>query len=396
MAGSKDIKDLELNALLEITQAINSNLSETDLFRIYKFTLLGDLKVKRMALFVSDDGWHCKVAFGTKIDWENQQLEERFKTIGGSYSLYNETSNYSDFERVIPVYHKNKILAIVFLGGALDDDGKDRSTFLQALTNIILVAIENKRLARRQLEQEAYRKELEIAKKVQNYLFPKSLPKTNKLKIEAVYLPHHDVGGDYYDYISIDNDRFLICIADVSGKGVPAALLMSNFQASLRALARKTHDPKEIISELNHALVSSGNQENFITFFLGLYDFKKLTFEYINCGHNPQYLLANGEMQELDKGTTVLGMFDPLPFLESVKVENINEFFFFGYTDGLSEAFNNQEEQFGEERIVELIGKELPCNLSDFHNEILRAVDDFRKQEAFRDDITMLSCLVKN
>lgn len=396
MVGSFDIKDLELNALLEITQSINNNLSEFDLFKIYKFTLLGDLKVKRMALFVSDDNWCCKVSFGTKKNWENTELDERFKKISGSYSLFNDKSDYSDFERVIPVFHKDKILAIVFLGGSLDDNGKDRSTFLQALTNIILVAIENKKLARRELEQEAYRKELEIAKKVQNFLFPKSLPKTDKLKIEAIYHPHNDVGGDYYDYISIDNDRFLVCVADVSGKGVPAALMMSNFQASLRALARKTHDPKELISELNHALVASGNEEGFITFFLGVYDLKKLTFEYINCGHNPQFLLSKGEIQDLDKGTTVLGMFDPLPFLESVVINDLDQFLFFGYTDGLSEAFNKSDEQFGEERIRELIGDKFPKNISSFHDQILMSVDNFREQEPFHDDITMLSCLVKN
>jgi sigma-B regulation protein RsbU (phosphoserine phosphatase) len=396
MSGTLDIKDLELSALLEVTQAINNNLSETDLFRIYKFTLLGDLKVKRMALFVGDEGWSCRVAFGSKHDWENSVLDEKYRNITESILLCDEKSEYGDFDKVIPVFHKKKLLAIVFLGGVLDEKQSDSSTFLQALTNIIIVAIENKKLAKRQLEQEAYRKELEIAKKVQNYLFPKSLPKTKKLKIEAVYLPHHDVGGDYYDYLAIDNDRFLVCVADVSGKGVPAALLMSNFQASLRTLVRKTQDPKEIVTELNHTIYTISNGENFITFFLGIYDFNLCTFEYINCGHNPQYLLTNGEILELNDGTTVLGMFSPLPFLETIKLVNLKNFFFFGYTDGLTEAFNKSDEQFGEENVCKLIGKQMPEDLSEFHNKILKAVDQFRQGEAYRDDITMLSCLVNN
>lgn len=395
MSISLDIKDLELNALLEVTQAINNNLSEEDLFKIYKFTLLGDLKVKKMALFVSED-WVCKTSFGSKYDWENSKLNERFYDIDKSQTLIKDESEYDDFDKVIPVFHKERILAIVFLGGILEVEGNDGSTFLQALTNIILVAIENKKLARRELEQEAYKRELEIAKKVQNFLFPKSLPNTSKLTIEATYLPHHDIGGDYYDYIALNGSKFLICVADVSGKGVPAALLMSNFQASLRTLARKTHDAKEIVAELNHTIANISNGENFITFFIAIYDFNLHTLEYINCGHNPQYLLTDKGIQELNGGTTILGMFEPLPFLESMTIENLHDFFFFGYTDGLSEAFNDKDEQFGEERICDLIGLEVPQDLASFHNLLLTSVDHFRQEEPFRDDITMLSCLVKN
>ena len=230
-----DKRDLELNALLEITQAINNNLSESDLYRIYKFTLLADLKVTNLAMFVEDEKWRCEVDFGTSCDWSKVALPVKHMMYKDIVSL-DEKDEFSEFSHAFPVNHKNKLLAIVFIGG--HDEGVD-ITFLKALTNILIVAIENKKLARKQLEQEAYRKELEIAKRVQNFLFPKRLPKSTRLKIDAVYLPHHDIGGDYYDYVSLGENRFMICIADVSGKGVPAALLMSNFQASLRTLVRK-------------------------------------------------------------------------------------------------------------------------------------------------------------
>ena len=396
MSRTFDIKDLELNALLEITQAINNNLSESDLYRIYKFTLLGDLQVQRMALFVRDNEWACRVAFGSKHSWEGVFLEERFRDIEQGGALLKETGHFADFDKVIPIFHRKQLLAIVFLSGILDDRQSDSSTFLQALTNIILVAIENKKLAQRQLEQEAYRKELEIAKRVQNFLFPKSLPNTEKLKIEAVYLPHHDVGGDYYDYLPIDNDRFLICVADVSGKGVPAALLMSNFQASLRTLIRKTQDPEEIVRELNHIIFESGNGENFITFFLGLYDYHASTFEYINCGHNPQYIVSDQGVMELNDGTTILGAFAELPFLTTIKLENLTQFLFFGYTDGLTEVFNLEGDQFGEEKVKEILEEGIPHNLTDFHNRLMKGIDVFREGVSYKDDITMLSCLVEN
>lgn len=396
MATSIDIRDLELNALLEITQAINNNLSEKDLYKIYKFTLLGDLKVKRLALFVHDEEWTCPIHFGTSEDYSEAALDEQLVGIEEITYLNTGSIKSDEFEIAIPVYHKKSLLAIVLIGGLPEESQEDSTTFLKALTNIIIVAIENKKLARRQLQQEAYRKELEIAKKVQNFLFPKSLPKSQKLNIEAVYLPHHDVGGDYYDYLSIDNDRFLICIADVSGKGVPAALLMSNFQASLRTLIRRTQNLDEIIVDLNHSTYISGNAENFITFFVGIYDFNKATFEYVNCGHNPLYLVNGKEVILLNDGTTILGMFDPLPFLSTHKIENVKDFFFFGYTDGLTETFNQKEEQYGNEPIDQLLKKGMPSDLSAFHEYLLKDLDKFKEEVPYRDDITMLSCRVKN
>ncbi len=390
---SIDIKDLQLNALLEVTQAVNNNLPEDDLLKIYKFTLLADLKINKLALYTQKkDKWVCRVNFGTKSDLIDAELPKEYKELKNQMGVIETT--FDEFDSVFPVYHKSKLLSVVFI----ETDAKlgIQNRFLNALTNIILVAIENKRLARQQMEQEAYRRELEIAKKVQNFLFPKELPKVERLQIEAFYLPHHDVGGDYYDYIQIDEHKFLTCIADVSGKGVPAALLMSNFQASLRALVRRTKDLKEIINELNHTTFVSGNAENFITFFVSIYDFKTKVMEYVNCGHNEIILRSNDQMTLLNEGTTVLGMFDPLPFLETKFIEGLDEFFLFTYTDGLTETFSEEDEVFGFERLHKLLQGDCPKDLADFHNDILNKLNEFKGSKSFNDDITMLSCLVQN
>lgn len=384
-----DTRDLQLNALLGITQAINNNLPEADLFRIYKFTLLGDLKVKKMALFVShDDKWEHRVDFGTKGKWASYKIDERFDDLCADKQLEG-VKGFEEFKWVIPILHKEKLLGLLFLDDELTDH-----TFVKALTNIIIVAIENKRMARERSVQEAFQREMEIAKKVQNFLFPTSLPNTPRLKIQATYLPHHSVGGDYYDYVKISESKFLICVADVSGKGVPAALLMSNFQATMKVLVHRTTDLKEIVAVLNKATFESGNAENFITFFLGIYDFEEKTFEYINCGHNPLYLIQDKKLEKLEKGTTVLGMFEPLPFIESAKISNLSEFIFFGYTDGLTETFNEQDEQFGEERMEQMI--RTADDLSYLHNVIMQELTAFKGRNAFADDITILSCRVNN
>ena len=251
------------------------------------------------------------------------------------------------------------------------------------------------KLARKQIEQEAYRKELEIAKQVQNYLIPNILPDENNLQLEASYIPHQDVGGDYYDYIPLENGDFIICVADVSGKGVPAALLMSNFQASLRTLVRNSSDLKQIIEELNFQINFSGNGENFITFFIAHYEKKQSKITYVNCGHNPPILLSNGQKVLLDVGTTILGMFNPLPFIEVGSVEVNDDFLLFAYTDGVIETFDESGEEFGQERLEAILEKHASGDLAALHNIAFQALDEFRGTKAFHDDITMLSCKVK-
>ncbi|MEM0938582.1 MAG: PP2C family protein-serine/threonine phosphatase [Bacteroidota bacterium] len=388
-----DVKDLQLNALLEVTQAVNNNLPEQDLLRIYRFILLADLRVKKLALFTESDGeWTCRAHFGVKNTRLELDLPENYKSLQKEQLVNHE--DFKEFKSVFPVYHKEKILAVVFI--KTGEQEKSQNRFLNALTNIILVAIENKKLARKQVEQEAYRRELEIAKKVQNFLFPKELPKIEKLQLEAFYLPHHDVGGDYYDYIQIDENRFLICIADVSGKGVPAALLMSNFQASLRAMVRQTKDLVEIVKELNLTTYRSGNAENFITFFAAIYDFSTLRIEYINCGHNEILLKTNEGIKLLTEGTTILGMLEPLPFIESQYIENLSSFFIFAYTDGLTETFNESDEAFEFKRLEKIIESYEGEDLTHLQNRILEELERFKGNRPFHDDITMLSCKVQN
>jgi sigma-B regulation protein RsbU (phosphoserine phosphatase) len=269
-----EVKDLELNALLEITQAINNNLPEESLYRIYNFTLRANLKIKKIALYVKDNRWECKVNFGTKLDFYHVDFEERsLKSISAITDLNNLKRNdpFTEFEKVIPVSHKDELLAVIYLGGYNQQDylnGQINLNFIQTLSNIIIVAIENKKLARKELEQKAFQRELEIARKVQHFLIPKELPYGDDLMIYSSYEPHQMVGGDYFDYIPINEEQFLICIADVSGKGIPASLMMSNFQASLRTLIRQTTKLEKIVRELNYQILQNSHGESFITFFV--------------------------------------------------------------------------------------------------------------------------------
>ena len=397
-----EIKELELNALLEITQAINSNLPEESLYKIYNFTLRSNLNIQKLALFVLDDDWNCKVSFGTKKHFSKASLLPAFKTIQDITHLKEfEACEFTVFDLIIPVSHKGNTLALVFVGGLEKDDyqNDDGVKFIQALSNIIIVAIENKKLVRKQLQQESFRKELEIASDVQQFLFPDKLPYTDVLKVEASYLPHDMVGGDYYDYIPINKNQFLICVADVSGKGIPAALMMSNFQASLRTLLRQTPNLTDIIEALNFQVLENTKGEKFITFFAAIYDIRLKTMVYVNAGHNPPILIdkENG-IRLLEEGSTVLGAMHPLPFLNEGFITNLGDFFLFCYTDGLTETVNESDQEFGMERVTEYFRKNetYTKDLKTIHQDMIVALDTFKGRKGYHDDITILSCRVGN
>jgi phosphoserine phosphatase RsbU/P len=396
-----EIKELELNALLEITQAINSNLPEDSLYKIYNFTLRSNLNIEKLALFVLDEEWDCKVCFGTKKRFARTDLLPEFKTIQDITHLKDfQECDFTVFDIIVPVAHKDKTLALVFVGGLDKKDAyshDDGIKFIQALSNIIIVAIENKKLVRRQLEQEAFRKELEIASDVQQFLFPDTLPNTSLLKVEATYLPHDLIGGDYYDYIPINKNQFLICVADVSGKGISAALMMSNFQASLRTLLRQTPNLTDIIEALNFQVLENTKGEKFITFFAAIYDIRLKTMVYVNSGHNPPILWTRKDgIRLLEDGSTVLGAMHPLPFLNEGFVTGLDEFFLFCYTDGLTETINADGKEFGVDFLTDYFSKPETRfkDLKTIHQDIIVSLDQFKGRMGYHDDITILSCRV--
>lgn len=391
------IKELELNSLLEITQAINSNLSEDAIIKIFDFTLRGNLNVKKLVLYVLGEKWEAKANFGTEDNFFDIELPSEFNDVKSIISIESPgDKRFEVFDTLIPVTNKGKDLACLFVNRNLAESSETSTTYLQAITNIIIVAIENKRLAERQLKEEALRKELEIAKNVQNFLFPENLPYGIRLKLEASYLPHHSVGGDYYDYIPINPNQFLICIADVSGKGVPAAIIMSNFQATLRTMIRQTPNLLEIVEALNYQLLEHAKGENFITFFAAIYDHKLKTMVYINSGHNHPILMDNKTgIKMLDEGSTILGVFHPLPFINEGFITDLEDFYLFLYTDGVTETSNNKGEEYGVERLVDFISNNMNKDLRKVHKEIIASLDAFKGSKAYHDDITMLSCRIK-
>ncbi|MBC8173141.1 MAG: SpoIIE family protein phosphatase, partial [Chitinophagales bacterium] len=323
-----NLKQLEIDTLLQITKAINSNEPTHKLFQLFENTLHHQLGIERYLLFSHSSDWKVKLNYGNG-DAADKIIITRdlmpFKKLTFLEELNGDKPFYlAPYDILIPVYHKENPLAFLLISSPKVESYEpleDKIKFTQTVTNIITVAIENKRLFKRELEQKEFESEMAVAAQVQSMLIPDKLPKNKLVEMAAIYLPHQNIGGDYYDYMQLNEDEFFFCIADISGKGIPAALLMANFQAQLRELVKKNHPTiDEFIQELNRGVLLSTRGEKFITLFLGKYNDKTRILKYVNAGHNPPLLINSKGNKSLEKWSTILGMFDTLP---SVKLGQI-------------------------------------------------------------------------
>lgn len=393
------LKDFKLTSLLEITKAINNNQPVDKLVEIYEYILREQLGITRLILFNHESDWHCLLRYGVKGEARNVNVEIDLIHIKEITVIESSSKKHlNSFDIVIPVFHKDQPLAYLLIGDLDEDEIKispaiKHMPFIQTLTNIIVVAIENKRLAREEIRQERVKRELEVASELQTLLFPKDLPSNNRVDIAAKYLPHNEVGGDYYDFYQVNQDEFVFCVADVSGKGISAALLMSNFQANLRALLNYTqYTLYDIVEELNKRVMASAKGEKFITFFIAKYNMPERKLLYINCGHNPPVLSDGRNTRSLTVGCTGLGMFDNLP---SIKEEVINvtpNSILACFTDGLVELENNDGEQFGDVRLEKLLMEHSELSMRKLNEHIFDELDRYREDQSYVDDTALLSC----
>ncbi len=392
------LKQMKIDSLLEITTAINNNYPASWLFRIFEFILRAQIGVGRAIVFHRNQGWACMCQYSVTpeiidtIDVEKHLL----KYTDTQYLSNVQDERLSEFDILIPVSHKRVPLAFLLLGDlklSQEESLEEKIKFIQTITNIIIVAIENKRLFKQQLEQESLKKELEVAEQVQTMLIPKTLPYNDKIQMAGIYRPHHSISGDYYDYIPLseDGNEFLVCMADVSGKGIAAALLMANFQAVLRALAKETDSLKILVEKLNARLLEITHGDKFITFFVGKHNLTTKQFTYINAGHNPPMLVHKGELQLLQKGCTILGAFDKLPFINQTTLELQPNTTIITYTDGLTDLENEEGEYFEMDRFKDFVQKNASLSITEFNNQLLQTLQAFKGDKEYTDDISILS-----
>lgn len=395
-------KNILLENLFQNARYFFSYFQSEDIINLLSYNLMGQLLINKLALVLIDDDGETYIA-KNKFNVELNQ-----KIIDYSISIKNlqqvdEIENLNiksilkemDVNLISPLYFKNKIRGAIFVGNSMSKKelSDEDLLFIDYLGNTAIAALENERLFQEELKKKQLESELNLALEIQKGLFPSEAIEIENYSIYGRSIPSKQVGGDYYDHIQIDENRYFILIADVSGKGMPAAMIMANLQAALRVLVKLGLPLLDIIINLNHIVYSNTSQDKFVTFFGGILDTKKNTFEYINAGHNPPYLFRDGKVINLDKGGLFLGLMDGgFPYeSEEIKLED-NDFIIL-YTDGITEAMNTKNEEFGDDNLIDICQKN--TSRLELLDDIIEKVKLFSYGSSQYDDITMLALVRK-
>lgn len=391
--------NFKLDVLLNITLSINENLPVKDLLHQFESILRDDLNIGKILLYRYNEKWECLLSTGIHRNVaEGIRVETDllyYKQITNLTVALNP--NLELFDVIIPVYHHETPIAYVIIGD-IDEERAGMSPtikhmhFIQTMANIIVVAIENRRLLDENVKQEMLRKELELAARMQSMLIPNPalLPNNEKIHASAYYLPHFEVGGDYYDFIKLNESEYGFCMADVSGKGISAALLMSNFQANVRALFSANLTLPTTINKLNDRVMENANGEKFITLFIGRYNSLTRELEYINAGHNPSLLYFSDTKitKMLSDGCTGVGMLDEIPKITMGKAHIPPGSKLICYTDGIVELEDDSKEQFGTDIMEQCMIQDESINT--IIDDIIDKLNVHKGENDFFDDISLM------
>jgi sigma-B regulation protein RsbU (phosphoserine phosphatase) len=301
---------------------------------------------------------------------------------------------------LLPVTSKNELAGIISLSRKQSEEPYTPTDLrlLRSVASQTGLALENSRLteaiATEAAQKERLNREIEIAREVQERLFPQEFPNVKGLEYYGHCRPALGVGGDYYDFLELPDGKFGFAIGDVSGKGIGAALMMASLQASLRGQAIHSGDDlSELMSNVNRLVYEASTTNRYATFFYAQYDAITRKLAYVNAGHNPPYLLRSGSAEPLllTEGGPVIGMLPPMLVNYSqgeITLEPGD--LIVGFTDGISEAMNPQEDEWGEDELLNTLRKVRECSPQSIHDESVAAADRFANGASQHDDMTMI------
>ncbi|CAN5602111.1 hypothetical protein BH10BAC5_BH10BAC5_21760 [soil metagenome] len=402
---SLDNKITQLKALFELSKEFNSNfLNKEKILNLLSYTLLGNLGVKDFIILSKNTAAKYVLLRDNRMIDIGSYDTSFFSSLKAPLFIKDHASNdclryleEKGFELIIPTLNnKGEVDNIIVLGKKLNrsEYKPEDIEFLESIVNLSVISLENSTLFDEFLEKKKIESELQIAREIQIALLPKFIPKISCYDVVAENIPALQVGGDYFDIIKLSEDKYALAIADVSGKGTPASLLMSNIQSSvhsyLKLYREETFDLSLITEKINEVIYENTSAEKFITFFWGLLDCKEHTFEYINAGHNPPVIIRKEEVINLDKGGFMIGILDTGVTYEKGKVDLKDDDIIIFYTDGVTEAMNTLHEEFGEEKLIGVIREHKNKDTSDILSKVKDSIAEFTMGMPPYDDITMI------
>ncbi len=392
-----------LRTLFELSKEFNTNFQDrSNILRLLKYSLLGNFGIKDYIIFsrfradkfyvleagkefILDDGYIAELGKITEPEILKGPQDNPFRQFMAD----------KGYRLLLPVTTGSTVDTIVCLAEKLNKSEYTITDiqFLESLINLCIISLDNTVLFNEYMDKQKIESELKIARDIQLALLPGKLPEIKGYSVSGCNIPALQVGGDYFDVIKLCDTKYCFVIADVSGKGTPASLLMANIQSAVHSFLKFYDDDfsiEESTQKINELIYQNTNSEKFITFFWGILDVGKNTFEYVNAGHNYPYLLSDGNITGLDKGGLMLGVLDEGPRYVSGTVGFKKGDVLILYTDGASEARNGKKDEYSEDRIKDIVKNNSRLKAEDIQKKLLDDIAKFTEGETQYDDITLI------
>lgn len=392
-----------LRSLFEMSKEFNSNFQDRNrIIKLLKYSLLGNFGIKDYVLFTKSKSESFKITetgksfnFDAKTIKSLEEINEAEIIDEKSQNLIHKSLYDFGFRLIIPIRTNNIIETIVILGAKLNKTPFTIGDiqFLESLINLSVISLDNTVLFNEYLAKQKIESELEVAREIQLALLPKALPTLKGYTVAGCNIPALHVGGDYYDIIKLSEFKYAFLIADVSGKGTPASLLMASIQSAVHSFLKFYDDEFKLetaTQKINELIFANTSSEKFITFFWGILDLNTNEFTYVNAGHNPPFIVRKDNVENLDKGGLMLGVIESGLNYSSGKVNLDTKDILILYTDGVSEARNTAKEEYSEERIIQVVRNCDKKTSQETQDCLLNDLNEFTKGENQYDDITMI------
>ncbi len=404
----------EISTVLEVTRAIEGGGDIQLLLETIMEKCMEVMGVEAVSLMLAmDDGdLEFRVALGPRGKQVKRYRIKPGQGIAGKVAqsgkpmlipeAYNDPRFDPSFDKrsgfrthsilCVPMQHRGKTIGVVqalnrFDGKSFNEH--DLRTFT-IFAGQAAVAIVNSRLLIKALENEKIKSQIAVAAEIQRLIVPEKLPERPCLKMHGRYIPCQGIGGDFYTVVPLSDDETIVAIADVSGKGVPGALLVSTLNATLKAYLEFTSDLGLVMKKLNRLIMELSTADRFITMFLAKINTRIGEIEYISAGHNPQFLLRRPfKVNELSSTGMAIGIIDYNYRSQRVSFQNGDVLLL--YTDGVVEARNGRMKEFGEERLAAIMVEEKSRDVSWLCDSIITAVTEYSTPGLPQDDITLLA-----
>jgi sigma-B regulation protein RsbU (phosphoserine phosphatase) len=398
-----DSKINRLSSLFELSKEFGIFSESTKVARLLIFSIIGQFLVSRYAVisFEGDDIQILESKYDDKdlIDGLKQCDCGMITTSMNKHDILKSLPllNEIGVDLIVPMEVQGRTKGLILLGERITKQPYTEVDieFIYSVGSLAIISIENKRLFLEELEKQKMVEELELAREIQQNLLPQTLPLFSNFDIAAVNMSSKQVGGDYYDVIRFDENNFYTAIADVSGKGTPASLLMANIQAFLQVVCRHGLEIEKSTGLINDLISANTSDGRFITFFWTLINNEEKKMTYVNAGHNHPLLIRDGEIRKLHEGGMILGVMETTIPYDSETIDLQKDDVIVLFTDGISEAMNKEFEEFSDERLEEKCVKLSSFSAKEILDGITNEVTNFTKGASQSDDITMVVLKVK-